>query len=498
LRLKDLGSRLRVVVTAAFAGRQVRAVSRPSPRIAVRPRPSPCSGIHVVPGTDVPTLVAASPPGSTFCFQPGMYGIDQTVDPKQGDRLIGEPGAILDASVAVSGWQASGNVWAAPAPRSTPTFDYGGGYNGSYEYPQAVFADDVFEDDRPLVKAGVEYGGVVIGQSLSTLSAGEYFYDYDHGLIYLGADPAGHRVGLESLPNGVIHSYQPDVVVRGLTVQGSIGDGIVTGSGSGWTVAGNEVRLNHSEGVRVTDGGTVRANYIHDNGTYGLAASGNSMRIVGNEVAANNTSQYYFADGECSDAGGSKITLSTNVDLSWNWYHGNHCIGIWFDINNDDVSITHNHVDRNYENGIDYEISFNGTIRYNEVSGSPHWGILDSASPGVTICDNSVGRNGEGSVILNQCPRTDFPSANGAHVVNDVTVCRNRIAMATGVAGAQEYGVAGTPFAGAVFSDSNRFVDNHYLLANLAGRSFEWADGPSTIAQWLRFGQDAGSTFSAG
>ena len=342
------------------------------------------------------------------------------------------------------------------------------------------------------------FGGEVTGQNVSALTAGEYFYDYDQGTIYLGADPAGQRVGLVSLPDGVIHSYEPDVVVRGLTVQGSIGDGIVTGSGANWIVVGNEVRLNHSEGVRVTDGGRVLQNYVHDNGRYGIAASGDSMRVLSNEVAHNNTSRYYFANGECSDAGGSKITLSTNVELSQNWYHGNLCIGIWFDINNSDVVIVHNYVDRNYENGIDYEISFNGVIRFNEVSDSPHWGILDSASPNVTICDNFVAGNGERSVILNQGPRTDFPSPHGAHQAVNVTVCRNRIRMLSGRAGAQEFEVAGTPFAGVVFSASNRFVENHYVLALLRSRWFEWAGGPATIEQWKAAGQDASSTFSAG
>ena len=334
VRGHDLGSRLRAVVTAIIPGGAVRARSRPSLRVTVRPRPSPCSGITVTPTADVAALVDASPAASTFCFEPGRYRIDRTIVPKGGDRLIGQPGTILDASVDVTGWRRVGTLWAADAPRTTPTFDFGGGYNGSYRYPQAPFADDVFQGDRPLIKAGVAFGGQVIGQSLSSLAAGEYFYDYAQGTIYLGADPAGQRVGLVSLPDGVIHSVEPDVVVRGLTVQGSIGDGIVTGSGANWVVAENEVRLNHSEGVRVTDGGRILQNYIHDNGTYGIAASGNSIRVLANEVARNNTSRYYFADGECSDAGGSKITLSTDVKLSWNWYNQNFCIGIWFDINN--------------------------------------------------------------------------------------------------------------------------------------------------------------------
>jgi hypothetical protein len=137
-------------------------------------------------------------------------------------------------------------------------------------------------------------------------------------------------------------------------------------------------------------------------------------------------------------------------------------------------------------------------IRFNEVSGSPHWGVLDSASPNVAICDNVVAGNGEGSVILNQGPRTDSLSPYGPHQVVGVTVCRNRIRMQSGRAGAQESDVAGTPFAGVVFSASNRFVDNDYLLADLRSQWFEWADGPATIEQWRAAGQDTGAGFSVG
>ena len=162
------------------------------------------------------------------------------------------------------------------------------------------------------------------------------------------------------------------------------------------------------------------------------------------------------------------------------------------------VTIAHNHVDRNYENGIDYEISYDAVIERNEVSGSPHWGILDSASPNVTIFANSVAGNGDGSIILNQGPRTDFPSPFGPHYAQNVRVYGNRIDMSSGRAGAHESEVAGTPFQGVVFSSTNRFDHNRYILGNLDDRWFEWADGPVTIKAWRSSGQDSGSSFSVG
>jgi hypothetical protein len=495
---RDLGSRLRAVVTAVAGGRTYPARTRPSAAVTVRPVASPCSGTDITPGVDVAAVVAGAPSETTFCLRRGRYRVTSTIEPAPGDRLIGQPGAILDAGIPVRGWTASGGEWVAPAPTTVPTLNLGGGYGGSYRYGQAVYADDVFQDDRPLRKIGVEYGGRIIGHGPAALRPGRYFYDYDHGRIYLGADPAGTRVEVESLPEGVIHSMAANVTVRGLTVQGSVGDGIVTGSGRGWSVVGNNVRLNHSEGVRVTTGGRIVRNYIHGNGTYGIAATGDGMRVTANEVAGNNTARYYRADGQCSDAGGSKITLSQDVVLARNWYHGNLCIGIWFDIDNRGISILGNHVDRNYENGIDVEISYHALVRANEVSGSTHWGILDSASPHVTIAGNTVTGNRDGAIVLNQNARTDFPSPYGPHFARDVLVKGNRIRMATGRTGARQGGVAGTPFSGVVFSPSNRFRANHYVLRRLRGHWFEWAGGPRTIAQWRAAGQDIDSTFRRG
>jgi parallel beta helix pectate lyase-like protein len=495
---RDLGSRLRAVVTAVAGGHTHSARTTPSAPVTVRPVASPCSGIDVDPGADVAAVVGGAAPGTTFCLRSGRYHVTRTIAPAEGDRLIGQPGTILDAGIALHGWSPFGGAWVAPAPTTVPTLNLGGGYGGSYKYGQAVFADDVFQDDRPLRKIGVEHGGRIIGEGPAQLRPGDYFYDYDHGRIYLGADPTGTRVELESLPDGVIHSVAGHVTISGLTVQGSVADGIVTGSGRVWTVVGNNVRLNHSEGVRVTTGGRVVRNYIHDNGTYGIAATGDGMRVTANEVAGNNTARYYRADGQCSDAGGSKITLSQDVVLNRNWYHQNRCIGIWFDIDNRGISILHNHVDGNYENGIDVEISYNALVRGNEVSGSSHWGIVDSASPHVIIAGNTVAGNGDGAIVLNQNARTDSPSPYGPHYARHILVTGNRIRMRAGRTGARQEGVAGTPFAGVVFAASNRFDRNAYVLPRLGRRWFEWAGGPRTIAAWQAAGQDAHSTFTRG
>jgi parallel beta-helix repeat protein len=73
----------------------------PSPTLAPSPSPSPsplltsCSGVPVVPTSDVQALLNLYPLGTTFCFQAGTYVLKSFVVPKSYDSLIGLPGAVL-------------------------------------------------------------------------------------------------------------------------------------------------------------------------------------------------------------------------------------------------------------------------------------------------------------------------------------------------------------------------------------------------------------------
>jgi hypothetical protein len=54
--------------------------------------PSACSGVSVSPGTNLVNKVASKPAGTTFCIHAGTYSIgSQAVQPKDNDRLIGDP-----------------------------------------------------------------------------------------------------------------------------------------------------------------------------------------------------------------------------------------------------------------------------------------------------------------------------------------------------------------------------------------------------------------------
>ena len=443
---------------------------------------------------DVVREVAKRPPGTTFCFSAGTYRITQPIWPLAGDDLVGQPGVVINGARVVSNWQHVGSVWVASGQTQGPTVLPGGGYS-SYRYPQAIYGDDLYFDTHALTKVGVQVNGRVIGQPASAVGPGQYFFNYDTHEIYLGSNPTGHLVEA-AIASAGIHSWEPRVTVTGMTVQMIAGSGIQTGQPN-WDIEHNEVRFTHGTGIYVGGGAKVVSNYVHDNGTYGIAGSGNNILIQGNEVSRNNTALYYNGDGECYDAGGSKFTFTTNLVVKGNYFHDNLCIGIWLDINNLHSLIEGNRSDNNIGSGIMHEISYSATIRNNETSGNTRFGILIVASPNDSIYGNTISGNGWGGIRLNQSARTDWPSSLGPHLVLNTDIHDNTMTQPQSLSSEHEFGVSGTGFTGVVFSPTNRWHGNHYSAPSKTGAFFEGHDDTGmTWNQWLSSGHDAGSTLS--
>lgn len=93
--------------TAGRSGREVveRAPATPPARVCgssslLGPATPPTGAIVVDPGQDLPAVVDAAPPGSTFWLQAGTHhygqGLYEQVTPRTGDRFVGAPGAVID------------------------------------------------------------------------------------------------------------------------------------------------------------------------------------------------------------------------------------------------------------------------------------------------------------------------------------------------------------------------------------------------------------------
>src|ERR1700728_3509737 len=213
------------------------------------------------------------------------------------------------------------------------------------------FADAVFLDNKPLNRV----------MSLADVVPGTFYRDYGSRQIYIADDPAGHSLeaivcSRPFLANG---TGADGVTIQGLTIEKFAGDtsGAVQG-GATWTIQGNEVRLNHGDGIYAS--GNILGNYSHDNGDFGLEGgfASTAMDVENNELAYNNWAN--FANG-----GGAKFEYATNLVVRNNYAHDNYGPGLHTDADSLNVLYEYNHTKNNINAGLQHEISWDAVIRYN-------------------------------------------------------------------------------------------------------------------------------------
>ena len=467
----------------ASGGSYVR-LAGPSGRAA-----APCHGIEVRPGADLGAAVAASPEGATLCLRSGVHRVSGPVRPRDGQRLVGEPGAVVSGAKVVTGFTRSGRDWVAAAflPRDPST-------HGECATPGCAYPQDVFLGGVPLTRV-LDPGD---------LEPGRFYQDFQANRLYLRDNPDG-RVVEQAFAPSILWSAARDVTVRGLVVEKAANEAqraaIDNEGGGGWAIEDNEVRYNHGVGIR-GDSSTVRGNAVHHNGQLGMSGHGDGSLVEGNEIAWNNTAGYQCL-WEC---GGTKWAETRGLVVRGNWSHDNHGPGMWTDINNVDVLYEDNVVTGNQGYGILHEISYRATIRDNVVEdtrprdGTGFFGggeIVVSASPDVEVYGNRV-RGAVGIGILQQ-RRVDFPSSLGPHEARNVHVYDNTVTATdpSAVAAGMATDVPGLDDPGRLAERNNRFSDNHYHLPELSGRSFDWLGGLRTAEEWRSYGQDTTGDFHA-
>ena len=444
-----------------------------------------CSGVRVPAGASLQQAISASGAGATLCLGVGVHRLAEAVVPKAGQRLIGEPGAVLNGSVLVSSFARSGGAWVADGVLPSSPTAKGVCMPG---YEGCKYSEAVFYDDRPLWRV----------LRLSELAPGRFFEDYGANRLYLADDPGGHKVEV-ARSKGAIDSSESGVTVAGLVVEKFANDaqrGAILG-GSNWTITGNQVRLNHGVGIQLAQAtdGKVLDNVVHHNGQLGVSGWRTSNCLfAGNELASNNTAGFLNIDWE---AGGGKWTESAGLTVRGNHAHDNRAIGLWFDGDNRDITIEGNQVDDNDSDGIRYEISYRALIRGNKLSGngfkdSTGWvdgaGILVESSADVEVADNVVDGNANG-ITLRQDDRGS--GLLGSYVVKNAWVHGNQVTMTRGGTGIASSGGDSSVFT----SLNNRFDGNRYVVVGSDPTNFWWVGGEQSWAEWQRYGQDRTGTF---
>jgi parallel beta-helix repeat protein len=184
-----------------------------------------------------------------------------------------------------------------------------------------------------------------------------------------------------------------DVVINGASVTNS---------------SGACISADNSQNVVIEDSlmsNCVQEGY-HFSGVSGLTFANN--RVTGNNAAGTVDPSW--------EAGGGKVSGSTNVIFSNNQVDHNDGPGIWFDIQCSDVVIRNNRVHDNTYAGIMFEISTGARIYGNDIwSNGAGWavwawgaGILISSSGGTEIFGNVLAWNARSGVSVISQDRSNW------------------------------------------------------------------------------------------
>lgn len=367
--------------------------------------------------------IAVAHNGGTVVLRAGTY--HESVKLPAGKRLTLQayPGEAvwLDGSSTVSGWRKAGGTWvhdgwtaqfdASPTyttgakPSGNPSFQFVGP-----DHPMAAHPDQVWLD------------GVAQRQVNGHVTAGTFAVDYAAHRLILGSNPAGHRVAASDLAQGVTVASKGSVV-RGLGVRR-----YATSLPQLATVKAIAPNVT-LENLVVTDSATtgVSALATHDtlrhvtaerSGMLGIHANyADDLRMLAVRSEHNNTEHFKYAPV----AGGIKITRSRHVEVRDSVVVDNAGTGIWLDESVYAATLTGDDVLRNAHHGISMEISANGLIADNVVSGNHDDDVRLNNTSGVRLWNNTItggrrgvylvqdGRDGAKLTMAGHDPRQHLP-----------------------------------------------------------------------------------------
>jgi hypothetical protein len=207
-----------------------------------------------------------------------------------------------------------------------------------------------------------------------------------------------------------LNDHAANVTIKYLTIQhfaGPQNNGIVNqGQGAGWTIQydtiGNNPDTNGgANGVMLGDKNVVSYNCFTGNGQTGVSADGNTGFVLDhNEIANNGVG--YEAKYNCGCSGGVKFFTSTNGTVTNNWIHDNGSVGLWIDTNNSFFLVEGNVFEKNENEGLMYEISYNAVIQNNAFRGNGiagNAGASDFPEPVIYVSE-SGGYDAGAAVVL--------------------------------------------------------------------------------------------------
>lgn len=403
------------------------------------------SDVRVEAGDSIQEAIDEAPIGGVVVIGSGEHR-EQSVTPREGQHILGEPGAILNGSRLLVDFVDAGGVWVYSGivlegqERGRCRWDAQG-----CGMPEQIFVDDVRLD-----RVAAE----------RDLTEDTWFYDRQAQEVRLGTDPTGKKVELAHLPFA-FGGESRDVIIEGLIIE-KYANPAQRGAISthhGWQVIGNEVRHTHGVGIRTFTETSIVGNKVHHNGQLGIGGGGVGVTIAENEVTDNGLAGF----SPSWEAGGVKQVFVFGLTMRDNRVLRNLGPGLWTDAGGDDTTYENNLIVGNEHAGIKHEISGSAIIRGNVILSNgfgtdERWaGILIRESGPVEVRDNVLADN-TSAVILYQDDDRDNDTGNYLH---DVVVVDNDVAFDGGfieIRGDIDSSLEGIEFSGnRYYGDDLRF-----------------------------------------
>jgi len=348
---------------------------------------SQSASVDILPGQDIPGIVAAARPGTAFIIHPGTYRLTNPISPKNGDMFIGQTACAPPATSCPA--VISGSTVIGPLAQFNGTnyvvtgqTQQGNVYQTTAQCIPGWLAcnipEDLFFDGVPLQH--------LYASSLPTIRSGQWWFDYANHIIYFHDNPSGHLVETSVAPavavgpaNNVMFQYltmeefAAPIGQGGLwPTNGQVMDAQRQANGLNWIVENSELWGHHSAAIAPNFGMQILNNYIHDNGQLGIGGGfgpdnnlvPSGLLVQGNLVTHNN---YANVDPNFG-AGGIKFGRTFGAVIRSNTITNNEGSGVHFDVSSHSPVIVGNTITGNTDgDGIVYEISWVSAIIYNNL-----------------------------------------------------------------------------------------------------------------------------------
>jgi parallel beta-helix repeat protein len=426
--------------------------------------------------------IDAAPTGGTVIANPCIYR--QQISITKPLTLKGQPGSEIRGSDIWTSWTLTGGYWKSfkTLPSFPQTTVYCMPNTSRCKWPEQVFIGDV-------ALTQVAPG--------STLNAGQFYVNSNRQVV-MKDDPRGKTVEVTVRRNWITGTTTADnVTIEGFTMKHAANEGRsgalmnrpsrLNSGGDNWTVRNN--RLSDAHGgiisLKNAPGGTIQGNDIARGGQIGIFGAADGQIIRDNQIHHNNTEKFaYDSVIGIGETGGAKLTPDIdNTVFTGNHVYANFGIGIHYDIDCTNNTVSYNRVDHNARRGIQIELCDSAKVFGNVVyengwttpQGREGTGLEILNSFNTEVYGNTLAWNADG-IDVRVVDREDnaWDTCRNVYIHDNTILGKNVSDSTKNHVGLAWVAPTSNPMFGS--TSNNRAINNRYWYTTTEGTltRFEW------------------------